>query len=50
VSQLAQPPPLVVGEAQPPTAKPRLEDSILFVKKCDQIRLFTVQPTTHRRD
>ena len=50
VSQLAQPPPLVVGEAQPPTSKPRLEDSILFAKKCDQIRLLTMKPPTHRRD
>jgi hypothetical protein len=50
VSQLAQPPPLVVGEAQPPTSKPRLEDSILFAKKCDQIRLLTVKPPAHRRD
>jgi len=39
VSQLAQPPPIVVSEAQPATSKPRLEDSILFAQKCDQIRL-----------
>ena len=50
VSQLAQPPPLVVGEAQPPTSKPRLEDSIPFAKKCDRIRLVTMKPPTHRRD
>jgi hypothetical protein len=27
----------VVSEAQPATSKPRLEDSILFAQKCDQI-------------
>jgi len=45
-----QPSPLVVGEAQPPSAKLLTQDSVLLAQEVDDLQLAGVDPARHRDD